>query len=199
MADQYVKGLRELNDALNALPQNIAKNILRGAVNAGAAVIRKEAALRAPVYEPGKYGVPDMRVEPGRLKRAIYQAHAPELSSAIVQTVLIGVRQGKSQRQKQRGKQTFNLDAYYAKWVEFGHWYVPRRGEGITRKAHRAKHKSDMGRFIPARPFMRPAFEAKKDDAIKAIEQYLRERIPREASKLGITYAVDSGTANHAA
>lgn len=198
MADQYVKGLRELNDALNALPQNIAKNILRGAVNAGAAVIRKEAALRAPVYQPGKYGAPDERVDPGRLKRAIYQTHAPERSSAIVQTVLVGVRQGRDQRAKQRGKRVMNLDAYYAKWVEFGHWYVPPRTTG-TRKAHRAKYAAPPGRFIPAQPFMRPAFEAKKNAAIQAIEQYLRERIPREASKLGITYAVDTGTANHAA
>lgn len=198
MADQYVKGLRELNDALAALPKAIAKNVLRGAVNAGATVIRKEAALRAPVYQPGKYGIPDTRPDPGRLKRAIYQAHAPERSSEIVQTVLVGVRQGKSQRAKQRGKSTVNLDAYYAKWVEFGHWYVPPRTEG-TRKAHRAKYAAPPGRFIPAKPFMRPAFEAKKDEAIKAIEQYLRERLPRELNKQGITYVVDSGTAPHAA
>lgn len=192
---QYVKGLSDLNAALAMLPEQIAKNVLRGAVNAGASVIRKEAVRLAPVYEPGKYGVPDPRVDPGRLKRAIFQKHAPERSSITAQTVIIGVRKGKSERAKQRGGRTVNLDAYYAKWVEFGHWYVPPRKPGYTRKMHRARYATPPGLYVPARPFMRPAFEAKKGDAIKAIEQYLRERIPREAYKLGMSYADNSGTA----
>ena len=43
-----VQGLRELQAALKELPSGIARNVLRGSVNAGATVIRKEAASRAP-------------------------------------------------------------------------------------------------------------------------------------------------------
>src|SRR5574337_1108213 len=47
---QHVAGLKELQQALKQLPERIAKNVLRGSVNAGAAVIRKEVQQRAPVY-----------------------------------------------------------------------------------------------------------------------------------------------------
>lgn len=153
---QHVAGLKELQAALKELPQRIARNVLRGAVGAGAAVIRNEAKARAPVsIGDGGVGHPP----PGTLRRAIYQKQIRELSSAVKQTFYVGVRKGKQYR-KQGKKGNLSQDAYYAKFVEFG-----------TAK-------------MAARPFMRPAFEAKKGEAVQAIKDYLAKRIPEEVDKL---------------
>lgn len=153
MADlQNISGLKELQAAIKELPANIAKNVLRGAVNAGATVIREEAKARAPKSEgPAIKGQP----MPGTLKRALYQKQIREKSSAVLQTFFVGVRQGRSAKKTKKG----NLDAWYARFVEFG-----------TRK-------------MAARPFMRPAFEAKKEAAVQAIKDYLQRRIPDEVEK----------------
>ncbi|MDB5992402.1 MAG: hypothetical protein JWQ10_3805 [Herbaspirillum sp.] len=150
MADlENVQGLRELQEAMKQLPANIAKNVLRGAVNAGATVIRKEAAARAPVYT-GE--VSEGHPPPGTLKRSLYQKQIREKSSAVLQTFFVGVRQGKSAKKSKKGL----IDAWYVRFVEFG-----------TAK-------------MSARPFMRPAFEAKKQAAVQAIKDYLEKRIPDE-------------------
>jgi HK97 gp10 family phage protein len=93
---------------------------------------------------------------PGTLKRAVYQKQARQLSSLIRQVFIVGVRTGGRKKDK-KGR---SLDAYYWRFVEFG-----------TEK-------------MAARPFMRPAFEAKKNAAIEAIRSYMAERIPREVEKL---------------
>lgn len=154
MADDYstvkITGLKELNDALKELPDRIAKNTLRGAVAAGAAVIRKEARNKAPVYTGS---VADGHPPPGTLRRSVYQKQIRELSSVVKQTFFVGVRTGAAAAKK-------GLDAFYWRFVEFG-----------TQK-------------MAARPFLRPAFETKKLEAIEAIKQYLAARIPREVEKL---------------
>ena len=159
MADvQHVDGLKELQAALKELPDRIARNILRGSVSAGAAVIKKEAAARAPVSTgPVRQGHPP----PGTLKRAVYQKQIRELSSLIKQTFYVGVRKGKKYR-NQGKKGNLSQDAYYAPFVEFG-----------TAK-------------MAARPFLRPAFEARKGDAVAAIKAYLERRIPEEVAKLAV-------------
>lgn len=153
---QHVQGLRELQDSLKKLPDNIARNVLRGAVGAGASVIRKEAQAKAPVYtgEVSKGHPP-----PGTLKRAIVQKQIRELSSLFKQVFYVTVRRGKKYTKQGKGS-NLSQDAFYAAWVEWG-----------TSK-------------MPARPFMRPAFEAKKEAAVQAIKEYLTKRIPEEAAKL---------------
>ena len=157
MADtQHVDGLKELQAALKELPERIARNVLRGSVNAGATVIRKEAQARAPVsVGPKRQG----QSPPGTLKRALYQKQIRELSSLVKQTFIVSVRKGKQYR-NQGKKGNLSQDAYYARFVEFG-----------TAK-------------MAARPFLRPAFEARKTDAVAAIKAYLERRIPEEVTKL---------------
>ena len=139
---ESITGLKELQKALAELPQGIARNVLRGAVNAGATVIKTEAKARAPALT-------------GVLKRALYQKQIREKSNLLLQTFFVGVRQGKSSKKTKKGV----IDAFYARFVEFG-----------TSK-------------MPARPFMRPAFESKKEAAVQAIKDYLTTRIPNEIEK----------------
>lgn len=149
-------GFKELQQALKELPDRISRNVLRGAVAAGAAVVRKEAVVRAPVYqEQVQAGHPPA----GTLKRAVYQKQILEYSNLTQQMFYVGVRHGKKY-QKQGKKGTLSQDAYYAKWIEFG-----------TSK-------------MAARPFLRPAFEAKKIEAVESIRAYMEKRIPEEVAKL---------------
>lgn len=175
-----VKGLDDLSAALKALPTQLARNVLRGAVRAGAEVIRKEAVARAPVYQFFPQRHPDERVDPGLLKRAIFSAHAPKRSNDTKQVYIVGVHSGRNQRHKTVKGQTVSRDAYYAAWVEFGHWYVPAQPGRLTLKARRNRARQPGGVFVPARPFMRPAFEAKRKEAIDTIERYLRRRLAKE-------------------
>lgn len=175
-----VDGLKELADALRELPQRIARNVLRGAVNAGATVIRQEAKIQAPIYH-GE--VAQGHPPPGTLKRALYQKQIRERSSLFEQMFYVGVRHGKDRQSV--GKKQVNLDAYYWRWVEFGHYAGGSRK--IPRKpgARAAAIAGGGANFVPAQPFLRPAFESRKDEAIQRIKDYLEERIPREAEALG--------------
>src|SRR5450759_892557 len=79
---EKVEGLDAFCKALRDLPQNIAKNVLRGAVNAGATVICQEAVRRAPEYHGD---VSKGHPPPGTLKAAIRQKHVSEQSSVTRQ------------------------------------------------------------------------------------------------------------------
>src|SRR4051812_24465548 len=97
MASQLVniQGFEKLQKALKELPLNVGRNVLRGAVSAGAAVIRKEAQVRAPVYHGD---VAQGHPPPGTLKRALYQKQIRELSNNFRQVFYVGARQGKKYR-----------------------------------------------------------------------------------------------------
>ena len=183
---ENVKGLKELQDALYQLPVNIAKNVLRGSVLAGGGIIRDQAKLNAPVYT-GE--VAQGHPPPGTLKRSVYVKHIPDRSNSFKQVYFVGVRKGKKyQKQGKGGK--LSQDAFYASWVEFGHYYAPpgKHGFATRKKAMNAVSLDGGGvtgaRFVMPQPFMRPAFESKKQSAVKAIKDYLATRIPLEIQKL---------------
>lgn len=143
MADlMKIQGFKELAAAMRQLPERVAKNALRAAVNAGASEIRKEARARVPV-------------DSGLTKKSIHQRQIREKSSASRQVVYVGVRSGGRNKDG-----TKRAAPWYWRFVEYG-----------TSK-------------MAARPFMRPAFEAKKLAAVKAIGVKLNERIQLEAQRL---------------
>lgn len=185
MEYEHISGLKELQEALKLLPQNIARNVLRGAVSAGAALVRDEAKRKAPVYT----GTPAMGHPPaGTLKRAIYIKRIAERSSQFKQVFFVGVRRGKKY-QKQGKHGTLSQDAYYASWVEYGHYYAPpgKHGFGTRRRAMNAVAFNGGGisgaRFIAPNPYMRPAWDSQKRSAVQRIKDYLSARIPAETEK----------------
>ena len=151
-----VQGLDQLAKALRELPQRVARNGLRAAVYAGAKVIRDEAKLQAPVAT-GDLGA--NQPPPGTLKRSVIMKQIPELSGAQNQTFFVTVRHGKQYR-KQGKKGNLSQDAWYWRFVEFG-----------TVK-------------MSARPFLRPAFDMKKHEAVTAIKTRLAQRIEQAAQEL---------------
>ena len=151
-----IEGLAELGKALRELPERVARNGLRVSVYAGAKVVRDEARARAP---KAAQSLGPNQPPPGTLKRSVIMKHIPELSSLTRQTFFVTVRYGKKYR-KQGKKGNLSQDAWYWRFVEFG-----------TRK-------------MRARPFLRPALEAKRREAGQAMKDRLSERIEMEASKL---------------
>ncbi len=151
-----IEGLAELGKTLRELPERVARNGLRVSVYAGAKVVRDEARARAPKAEQP---LGPNQPPPGTLKRSVIMKHIPELSSLTRQTFFVTVRHGKKYR-KQGKKGNLSQDAWYWHFVEFG-----------TRK-------------MRARPFLRPALEARRREAGQAMKDRLSERIEMEASKL---------------
>ncbi len=151
-----IEGLAELGKALRELPERVARNGLRVSVYAGAKVVRDEARARAP---KAAQSLGPNQPPPGTLKRSVIMKHIPELSSLTRQTFFVTVRHGKKYR-KQGKKGNLSQDAWYWRFVEFG-----------TRK-------------MRARPFLRPALEAKRREAGQAMKDRLSERIEMEANKL---------------
>lgn len=173
----HIVGLDGVLARMAELPKQAANKINRGAANAMATKVRQQAVYLAPVYEgPEKAGT-----ESGRLKKAIIQKHLPELSGTYRQTYLVTVRSGKKPAKEGggivvRGGKLVSLDAYYWTWVEFGHWYVPRRPAGITRKEHRRLAREGEGAvWVQPRSFLRPALALAQDEAIKAATEYYQK------------------------
>lgn len=187
MADAVVlEGWAELETKLLGLSAKIAKNCLRVSVAAGAALIRDAAKEKAPLLTGKTWGD---HQPPGTLKRAIIVKHVPEQSNDYQQTYKVTVRQGK-RYQKQTKKQNKSQDAFYARWVEYGHWYVPPNpnttvsNNGKTHASNWTVHRAaNHSIWIPAHPFMRPAWDANNQKALEAIKTKMGERIEEEAAK----------------
>jgi HK97 gp10 family phage protein len=196
MADlKYVTGLDALKAALLQLPANIGKNVLRGAASRGAEVIKERAIDLAPsLQKVDRHKNPRVK---GLLKAAVYQKQIPELSNDLLQTFFVGVREGKQRGKFQYAVKTsaggFALvDAFYWKWVEFGHFYVPPRprnattGKLVKQSWHREQVKASANAvFVKPQPFLRPAYNEKSAQALQIMVDYMSKRIRDEAKKLG--------------
>ncbi len=158
-----VEGLQELAEALTQIiPRNMQGNALQAALAAGARPIVAEAKALAPV-------------DTGTLRRAIYSFRNSD-STPENQIRSIGVRSGR--RYQAKGKRK-NQDAYYWKWVEFGH-RIGTRKTGYLKKTNRPQGKGGTSSgMVPARPFLRPAFESEKNQALDSIVDGLRDALAK--------------------
>lgn len=158
MADiTRILGLKELSDALKALPEAIASKNggpLRRALRKGAGLMLLDARNRAPV------GVT------GNLKRAIVLSlNKRPGERGRTEAFWLGVKRGKRYRQKGNRKNGERWvqqkgTAYYGRFLEFG--------------------TSTIGK----RPFMGPAFEATKQQVVELFRQELSKEITRIAARL---------------
>ena len=156
-----VEGLTELRDMLlRKLPEATQGKALQGALREAAKPSVKEARARAPV-------------KTGRLRNAIY-SFRDRASRRTREARLISVRSGK------RFQKT-NRDAYYWKWIEFGHGVITtkKRSLGAPAKGFFGKEVQ----AVPARPFMRPAFETRKLQALEAFRQALAAQVDKVAAR----------------
>lgn len=157
--ETHVKGLDDLLRVLGGLPHRLQKNVMRGALRAGA----------VPIAEAARQYVP---TRTGQLKASIRVGSDTRKDGTPVAFVKAGDRftvyaiDKKGRKTKAKYK-TVGADggvkyhaAYYAAWVEYG-----------TSKAG-------------SRPFMRPALDSQRAAALQTIGDYLAKRLPDEIAKL---------------
>lgn len=184
-----VNGLEGLLSELRELPQRFQTRILKGAVGTGAGVLRDEARRLAPIYLGADRDVtslmgwrirnlPKDHPPPGTLKAAIYSARLSSQCTPTKEVWIFSVRQGKKFRAVAKGGTTQNQDAFYARWIEYGHWTRPPKGPGPRAARRDAAIKAGTVRWVPPQPFMRPAFDTKKDEAFRAMTEYIRKNLP---------------------
>jgi HK97 gp10 family phage protein len=110
MADFEVQGLKELNARLQQFPVKLERNILRGALRAGAQPIVEDARRRAPVLS-----VLDPRRVFGALAKSIHARGVQSKNGTLTGGVVAG-----GVATVGRGKGKAIADAFYARFIEFG-------------------------------------------------------------------------------
>lgn len=148
-----ITGAKELQKKLRELGPKIEKKVMRQALRAGAKIIQAEAKKLAPV-------------DSGELRAGIKVRAVKKRKPGQVR---IRVSTGED-------------DAFYGFFVEYGYMKQETRrlpdGKIIS-----LKRGQGTPTFVPPRPFVRPAFETKKEEATKAITAAIAAGIEREASR----------------
>jgi hypothetical protein len=170
-----------IDDMSKNLSEAVGQGPMRAAGAAGAAVFRDEAKLNASRSETSAGDGPAKRS--GILQNNIIIKRLEEESSDRKQAYIVTVRSGKFGA---------DGDAFYWRFVEFGHKFVGRNrkvskttGKTIGWKAHRAAadvtaeaRRLEFGTAgAPAYPFMRPAYESKKQAAADVMQATLAEKV----------------------
>lgn len=162
-----IKGLAELQRALDALPANIEKNCLRGALRAAQKVIATIAKNNAPVAPPTQTNAQRYGAYAGALRDSIRIVTSSK-NGKIIATVKAG-----------------NKKSYYAHWVEYG-----TAAHKITAINGKALSFGGAARMVinhpgaQQKPFMRPALANGTNAALDQFAAYMRERIDKEQAKL---------------
>jgi HK97 gp10 family phage protein len=137
---------------------------LRAATFAGAEIFRDEAKRNAQSH-----------IQTGTIWRSIIVKRIEEESNGATRQVYkVTVRKGRYGGD----------DGYYWRFVEFGHRFVPKKKKkNTTWKAHRRAAELEYGTAsAPAYPFMRPAYDSKRQEAVDAMSKTLREQLERNSS-----------------
>lgn len=170
MSETTVKGLAELQRALDTLPAKIEANIVRGALRAGAKIILAEAQRLVPVEPPSGANARLYGGREGLLRDSLRVGTKIDSRKAqVVATVKVG------------GKAKGGGDAYYAKFVEFGtapHVIRAKNGKMLALGVSKVNHPG-----AKKKPFLRPAMDTQMMASVEAVRDYIRNRL---ASKHGI-------------
>lgn len=149
--DEAITGGRELDRMLQSLPVKMERSIMRGALRAGAVIIRDEIKSRAPVAS-------------GALRDSIRVT-----SRAKKGTVSASAKVGNR----------IAWYAHLVEFGTRPHVILPRRQGGSMQfggvRTRLVDHPGTTGR-----PFVRPAGDAATPAAIAAVTKYVRRRLTRQ-------------------
>jgi HK97 gp10 family phage protein len=152
-----ITGLKELRIALiRTVPQHFQGKVLQKALAAGAKPMIADAQIRAPV-------------KTGKLERSIYSYRDRRGSTRTKESRFIGVGT--------KGK----LGAFYWKFIEFGRGVISTTGR--TLGTPESGFFGKTVRAVPAKPFLRPAFEATKNQSVAVIKTKLQSELEIAAKK----------------
>lgn len=163
-----------LSSTMQQLGEAVGQDAMRAAGFAGAEVFRDEAKSNVSRSESTPGSGPAKRT--GTLHKNIIIKRLEEEASDRKQVYLVTVRSGKFGT---------DGDAFYWRFVEEGHLFVRRKSsslkkESITKRRKEAKAAAELefgSSRVAARPFMRPAYESKKQEAVDAMQAKLAEKV----------------------
>lgn len=159
--------IEAMQETVNQVNGSIDEVMLRTVAFAGADLFRDQAKQNA--LSNKKTGVLFDNIITKRLEE--------ESDGGSKQVYLVTVRNGSAA----------SNGAYYWRWVENGHKFVPRNktvsprtGRTIGWAAHRRAAELEYGNArVQAYPFMRPAYEMKKQEAVDLMTRTLAEQLAR--------------------
>jgi HK97 gp10 family phage protein len=148
-----IKGLKELNKELKALPDDFRNKALAGAVGAASRVIRDTAITLVPTDTGNVKGA--IRAQKKKSPSIWLSKYQVNVNPKGKVTIL---RTRRSKKDRKRGvaikrNNASSSSTYYAKFIE----------EGTAK--------------MPARPFMRTAFALKKVEAVETFKRILDKKI----------------------
>lgn len=158
MLETQFQGLDELQKALDQLPVNVERKLVRGALRAGQKVVLDQA-----------------------------KAGIHNISGDLAASLRISTRKGKNGQVSARVI-AGNKTAFYAHMVEFGtakHLIKPKNRKSILVGGVMRSEVNHPG--ATKKPFMRPAADAAANEssaAIEAFKTYMRTRLDKELDKL---------------
>jgi HK97 gp10 family phage protein len=164
MAEVKIEGLAELRRALTRIiPAEMQGKVLQKALTAGTKLTVDAARSKAPV-------------KTGRLRRAIYATRDKKHSQPTYEARVVSVRRGKREQKN-------NRDAYYWKFVEFGHRIATGKTGYLRKQGRSSGGFAGEAGMVPPKPFMRPAFETTKERSLGAITAKLKSLLDEAARK----------------
>lgn len=143
----------DLEQRLSQLERDVVEKVARSSARAGALVIYDEIKIRATLFK-----------EPtNTMYNAVYHWFDTKRSTETRKTYMVGIN-------KRKAPHWHN--------VEYGHWRInvvftdENTGALIALRKRLAAPK-----WVPAHPFLRPAWDAKRDDALRAMAVRASQRI----------------------
>jgi HK97 gp10 family phage protein len=170
MSEVHVKGLDELQKFLDTFPDKLQKNIMRGALRAGARTIMKQAKDNVPVGPPSSTNKKIYGGYAGALRDSIRVASRRNKGNQVMVSVVAGGKVKKT-----------GANVFYAHIIEYG-----AASHTITAKG--MKSISFGGMFfqtvqhpgMKAQPFMRPALDSHAQIATVAVGNYIKNRLTKQ-------------------
>lgn len=156
-ADLQFGGVEEMRGKLKYLRGVFRDDVIRKASRAGAKVIQEEMITRAPLLD--HKSPRSTAQDPGTLKKSI-RTLVRKPQDGVGEAIIGPLR-----------------DSFLARWVEYGHRLV--KG-GYSRMHKSGRGYRGPGRqvgFVPAHPFLRPAFEASRRRALEKVAEVAAEKL----------------------
>jgi HK97 gp10 family phage protein len=172
---EYVQGLDALTRRLQSLPNDVSTKVIRGAVYRGATVIRDFAAAFAPVASTPINRGNGRFTAPGTLRANGIVKYVASQSGTNQVQYLVTFRQGKAQQKS-------GNDAFYARFLEFGHYTRPAGGGRIPRRRFREGFLASgaVSHFVLPRKFLTPAFTRGGQLALDVMTEAIAQGLARE-------------------
>lgn len=165
-----IKGLQELDDELKAFPKKLQREIVHNTIMEGSKVVYEEAVRRIPIrkkeWPKMKYTHPA-----GSLKtRGLFVGLARRTKESVT-SYLVGTNQEYG---------------WYGLFLERGHLRVAKKKVKKERfkyiSGFTGKTRNRQGRiidFVPPKPFLLPALQAKASEALEKMKSVLKMYIDK--------------------